>query len=135
LDREHGNLRAAMQWGLENRLEDLLQMIPLLAYFWNRRGYEEEARALIRDALQRSAQTPEFQGDAEPHRLKLVGKAWQTLAMLAYSQGDNIRAVAASAQAAQFARRLGDQELLALALGFEAPAPSSWGRWSTWMRS
>jgi predicted ATPase/class 3 adenylate cyclase len=120
LELEHDNLRAAAQWGLENRLTDLLQMIQFLPYFWNRRGYEEEGRNLIRDALRRASQLPEFQGGADQRQLTLLGQAWQVLAMLAYSQGDNVRAVDASQRAAALARQLDDKRLLALALAFEA---------------
>jgi predicted ATPase/class 3 adenylate cyclase len=120
LDLEHDNLRAAMQWGLERRLVELLQMIPLLVYFWNRRGYEEEGRNLIRQALSRSSQLPGVDGDAARRQQQLLGEAWQTLAMLAYSQGDNVRAIEASEQAIALARRLGDRRLLAVALGFKA---------------
>ncbi len=55
LQLEYDNLRAAMRWGLEERLADVLRMVPLLSYFWNRIGYEEEARNLIREALQLGA--------------------------------------------------------------------------------
>ncbi|HTP01662.1 MAG TPA: adenylate/guanylate cyclase domain-containing protein [Anaerolineales bacterium] len=119
LDREHGNLRAAAQWALENRLEDLFQLTQFLLYFWNRRGYEEEGRNLIREALRRAEQLPEFQGSTDPRRLLLLGEAWQTLIMLAYSQGDNIRAIEASEHAAAIARQLDNKRLLALALAFE----------------
>ncbi len=38
LDREHTNIRAALQWGVENRLEDVLQMSTWLPYFWKSSG-------------------------------------------------------------------------------------------------
>jgi predicted ATPase/class 3 adenylate cyclase len=126
LDLEHGNLRTAMQWAVENRLADLLRMIPLLLYFWNRLGYEEEGRNLIRDALRRTEENPEFQAD--PALVHLVADAWQGWAMLAYSQGDNLRAVEASEKAVTLARRLGDKRLLAIALGFEASGSMFLGR-------
>jgi hypothetical protein len=40
--------------------------------------------------------------------------------MLAYSQGDNVRASASAARAADLARELGDKRLLAVVLGFQA---------------
>ncbi len=43
-----------------------------------------------------------------------------SLAMLAYGQGDNARAVEASKQAATIARNLGNKRLLALAVAFQA---------------
>ena len=120
LDLEYDNIRAALHWGLKNRLEDVLLTIPQFAYFWNRRGYEEEGRQLIREALNRGNELAALEGEAGHQRLNLLGEAWQTLAMLAYSQGDNARAIEASDQAASIARRLGNKRLLAVALGFKA---------------
>jgi non-specific serine/threonine protein kinase len=128
LDAEHDNLRAAMQWALENRLTDLLRMIPLLAFFWNRMGYEEEGRSVIREALQRASGLPEFQDNADPEHLRLLENAWQALAMQAFSQGDNIRAMDASEHAASIARQLGDKRGLAIALGFKASGSITMGR-------
>ncbi len=128
LDLEHDNLRAAMQWALENRLDDLLRMIAPLAFFWNRRGYEEEARGAIREALEHAARLPQFQENADSEHLRLLGETWQALAMQAFSQGDNVHAIEASEQAAAFARRRGDKHLLALTLGFKASGAVSMGR-------
>lgn len=128
LDLEHDNLRAAMQWAMENRLVDLLRMIPLLAFFWNRRGYEEEGRNLIREALQRAGQLPEFQDDVDSEHLGLLGDAWRTLAMQAFSQGDNLRAMEATDRAAAIARQSGDKRLLSIVLGFHVSASVTMGR-------
>ncbi len=120
LDLDYDNIRAALQWGLKSRLEDVLLAIPQFSYFWNRRGYEEEGRQLIREAVNRANELAELEGEAGRQRLNLLGEAWQTLAMLAYSQGDNARAIEASNQAAAIARRLDNKRLLAVALGFKA---------------
>ena len=128
LELEHDNLRAAMQWAMQNRFEDLLRMIPLLAYFWNRRGYEEEARGVIREAVEHASLLPDFQGEADPERLRLMARVWQTLAMQAFSQGDNLRAAEASDQAVGLARRVGDKRALAVALAFKATATLSDGQ-------
>ncbi len=127
LEAEHDNLRAAMQWGLEKRLDDVLRMIPMLAYFWNRRGYEEEARTFIREALQRAIALPQSADSVGPDRKRLLAGAWQILGMLAYSQGDNIRAMDACQHSAALARELGDNRLLALALSFQASGALSQG--------
>ncbi len=128
LDLEHDNIRSAMQWGLEERLDDVLRMVTPLTYFWNRRGFEEEARSLIQEALQRAATQGETQGEAGRQRRQLMGEAWQALAILSYSQGDNLRAMEASEQAADIARELDDKRLLALALSFAVAGAASLGR-------
>jgi tetratricopeptide (TPR) repeat protein len=103
-------------------------MSQFLLYFWNRRGYEDEGRNLIREALDRTQQLPEFQGNVDRGRLSLTAEAWQGLAMLAYSRGDNVRAIDAAKHAASVARQLGDKRLLALALAFEASGEMILGR-------
>ncbi len=127
LDIEHDNLRSAMQWGLEERLDDVLRMVTMLGYFWNRRGYEEEARNTIREALRRADQQGALEGEAGRNRRRLMGEAWQIFAILAYSQGDNIRAVEASEHAALIAREIDNPRLLALALSFAASGAISMG--------
>ena len=120
LELEYDNIRAALDWGLENNVAAVLRMIPSLVYFWNRRGYEQEGRHLITEALTRADTQPKPDGEAGRQWIRVLGEAWQTLAMLAYSQGDNALASEASEQAAAFAREVGDTRLLAVALGFEA---------------
>ena len=128
LELEHDNLRTAIQWGLEERLDDVLRMVTLLSYFWNRRGYEEEARSLIREALQRAASGGESEGRAGEERSRLMAEAWATLGLMAYSQGDNQSALEACKQAAVIARRLGDNRVLAIALAFQATGALTLGQ-------
>jgi predicted ATPase/class 3 adenylate cyclase len=120
LELEYDNIRAALDWGLDNNVEAVLRMIPALVYFWNRRGLEEEGRHVINEALARAEKLPRPEGDAGHQWVSIVGEAWQNLAMLAYSQGDNAHATEFSEHAAALARQVDDKRLLALALGFEA---------------
>jgi predicted ATPase/class 3 adenylate cyclase len=120
LELEYDNIRAALDWGLDNNVEAVLRMVPALVYFWNRRGREEEGRHLINEALARVDKLPALEGEEALQRIRILGEAWQNLAMLAYSQGDNAHASEASERAATMARQVGDKRLLALALGFEA---------------
>jgi predicted ATPase/class 3 adenylate cyclase len=120
LAAEYDNIRAALDWGLEKNVGGVLRMVPLLERFWNRQGHEEEGRQLIREALARAEKLPAPQADAALERKKLMGRAWNSLAMLAYSQGDNQRAAESAARAAGLAREVGDKRALALVLAFQA---------------
>jgi hypothetical protein len=60
--------------------------------------------------------------------MRLVGAAWQSEAMLAYSQGDNARAIQSAVQAADLARKTGDKRSLAVVLAFQADAVAFAGR-------
>ncbi len=66
LEQEYDNIRAAISWGLENNVEAVLQMIPSLFYFWNRRGLEEEGRHLIDEALAQTRKLPKLGRGGRP---------------------------------------------------------------------
>jgi hypothetical protein len=59
-----------------------------------------------------------------------MGSAWNSGAMLAYSQGDNMRGIPLAQKAVALARQAGDQRLLALALGFQASSTLFVGRYA-----
>jgi non-specific serine/threonine protein kinase len=120
LETEFDNIRAALNWATENNVEAALRMCACLLFFWNRRGLEEEGRHLISEALAHAKKPPNIEGEANRQMMKSVGEAWHSMAMLAYSQGDNARAIESSREAVTIARQLGDKRLLALALAFRA---------------
>ncbi len=120
LETEFDNIRAALSWATENNVEAALRMCASLLYFWNRRGLEEEGRHLIGEALAQALKLPRTDGEADRQMMKSLGEAWHSMAMLAYSQGDNARAIESSKEAAVLARQLNDKRLLALALAFQA---------------
>jgi predicted ATPase/class 3 adenylate cyclase len=118
LDAEHGNVRAALEWGAESHLAATLQVLPTIARYWMRRGHEEEGRRFIAALLERAEKLPLPDGDEGPRWLSLMGEAWNSGAMLAYSQGDNQRGLPFARRAVELARQAGDRRLLAFALGF-----------------
>jgi predicted ATPase/class 3 adenylate cyclase len=120
LSAEHDNMRAALEWGLEKNVAGVLSMVPSLVRFWMRQGHEEEGRKLIGEALARADLLPAAEGEAALERKHAMAEAWNARAMLAYSQGDNVRAADSAGRAAALARELGDKRLLAVVLGFEA---------------
>jgi predicted ATPase/class 3 adenylate cyclase len=86
LEREHDNLRAALQWLLELRnaepsREKALRLGAALQRFWYVRGYFSEGRSFLERALTGS------EGVATPVR----AKALRTAANLAFGQGDNVQ--------------------------------------------
>jgi predicted ATPase/DNA-binding SARP family transcriptional activator len=54
LDREQENLRAALRWALDNTVEGALRMMRGLVRFWYVRGYLDEGRTWLQEALTRS---------------------------------------------------------------------------------
>ncbi|HSR20399.1 MAG TPA: adenylate/guanylate cyclase domain-containing protein [Anaerolineales bacterium] len=118
LDTENDNIRAALEWGIQNELGATLQLFPDLVWFWNRRGHEEEGRNFITAAMERAEQLPVAEGEAGVEWVKAMGAAWNSAGALAYSQGDNERGIVYARRAVELARRSGDNRGLTLALGF-----------------
>ena len=126
LEAEYDNLRAAIEWGMDNNVMAVLRMAGALPNFWFRRGYESEGITWIHEALERVKGLPEVEGDPSTssgqalERLTIIAKSWQSVSFMAFSQGDMLTASAAAATCAGYARQLGDKRLLATVLTFEA---------------
>ena len=114
LETEHGNLRAALAWALEQG--DTATAVPLagsLYPFWNLRGHYTEGRRWLDQALAAEGAVP-----PAARMRALVGAA--TLAVI---QGDLHQATIACEQAAELSQRVDDPTGLAHALrhlGFAA---------------
>jgi predicted ATPase len=54
LEAEHDNLRAALEWSRGDGTDRELRLAAALAHFWLLRGYGEEGRARLHEALERS---------------------------------------------------------------------------------
>ncbi|HEY5983212.1 MAG TPA: adenylate/guanylate cyclase domain-containing protein [Anaerolineales bacterium] len=130
LDAEHGNIRAALEWGIENHLEATLRAVPQVARYWMRRGHEEEGRRFITAILDRAEAISPPEGEAGRAWMILMGHVWNAGAQLAYSQGDNARGIPLARRAVELAKRSGDNKLLAWALAFQASSTMFIGRYA-----
>jgi predicted ATPase/class 3 adenylate cyclase len=130
LEAEYDNLRAAIEWGLDNNVIAALRMAGALPNFWFRRGYESEGLQWIHKAIERAQGLPEVEAEAAHERKTLIAKAWQATAFLNFSRGDMREASKASATAAEYARQLGNKAMLAFVLAFEASASMMSGRFN-----
>jgi tetratricopeptide (TPR) repeat protein len=107
LEREHNNLRTAIQLAAECETVDLeLRLVGSLAYFWIMRGYFTEALERLRNALQRGRSAP------AGHRAKALAYA----GYLAFQQGDSAAAERLLEEAETLANSAGDHSLQALVL-------------------
>jgi predicted ATPase/DNA-binding CsgD family transcriptional regulator len=114
LEREHDNLRAAMQWGLSpgagsegsQRIELALQLASTLQPFWLIRGHLSEGQSFLERALASS------EGATAPVRAgALTAAARQTL-----GQGDYQRGEALCQQSLALCQKIGDTAGIALSL-------------------
>jgi hypothetical protein len=109
LDRELGNLRAALAWARTvGALELGLRLAVALANFWEERGHVREGREWLESLVRGLAAR-----DDRPRLATLCARALATTAWMAFLQGDYDGA----AESLALYRELGDGSDLAYALG------------------
>ncbi|HUI89050.1 MAG TPA: adenylate/guanylate cyclase domain-containing protein [Anaerolineales bacterium] len=116
LEVEHDNLRAALEWSLDRKIEAALRMLWNLYWYWVLRGHEAEGRQWATEILAKAETLPKADDEGGRNYKKLRAYGLEALANLMWSQGDNLHAIAATNQAAALARELGDNFLLSYTL-------------------
>jgi predicted ATPase/DNA-binding SARP family transcriptional activator len=107
LDREHGNLRAALAFALESGDgETALRIAAALRWFWHIHGHIAEGRRWTEAALARAGDAPEL----------TQVKALNGAGIVAAEQGDHGAARRFFAQSLALARKLGRADRIAAAL-------------------
>ncbi|HET8852140.1 MAG TPA: LuxR C-terminal-related transcriptional regulator, partial [Ktedonobacteraceae bacterium] len=107
LEREHANLRAALDWLLEQHASEMaVRLSGALFWFWEARRYLSEGRNFLERALASS------QDVAEGVRAKALLAA----GFLAIDQGDHERGAVLGREVVALQRKLGDNRNLAFAL-------------------
>jgi predicted ATPase/transcriptional regulator with XRE-family HTH domain len=105
LDREHDNLRAALQWARDSGHSTLgLQLAGALWRFWRRRGYIGEGRAWLEELLALADDT------ADPAAMSARRHALHGAAWLASYQHDFAHAAQLFEQSMALRRALGETE-------------------------
>ncbi len=104
-DRDHDNMRAALQWLLRNDPDAALQLAGAIGPYWQTRGRHTEGRALLGRALRHP-------GGAPSHR----ARALMAAAILAHRQSDYSSAMALAEQGIALYRALDDRAGLGRAL-------------------
>ncbi|HEV2123091.1 MAG TPA: LuxR C-terminal-related transcriptional regulator [Chloroflexota bacterium] len=104
LEREHDNLRAALEWLLERSdVEDAQLLCSLLGYFWWIGGHLAEGRRWLSEAIKPSQDTP----------FRVAALVWY--AILAYGQGDIVQATVPLEEALTLALAQGNRPYEAMA--------------------
>ena len=115
LEREHDNLRAAMQWSLKQgkasqSLEQALRLSKALQKFWKTHGHYSEGRSFLQQVLAGS------EGIVSSLRVDTLGAAGE----LAYAQGDYEQAEGLAGESLALSRELGDTRGIAASLALSA---------------
>lgn len=113
VDDEHENLRAALEWGLENKVEDAIHLAAnfCIASGWLS-GIREDLH-LVESALDRIKSLPPLTGDAHIDRQKLIAKALFALGTVSIGTG---RAIMPLQEAIAISRFTGDRLMLGYSL-------------------
>jgi predicted ATPase/DNA-binding winged helix-turn-helix (wHTH) protein len=114
LQREHDNLRLALEWCLASpeRGEQSVELASALCWFWMKRGYFREGQQYLERALLASGDTPSGRR----------AKALMGLGSLTFFQGDVVRARALLDESATLGRTAGDLSIVGFSLGMMALA-------------
>jgi predicted ATPase/DNA-binding CsgD family transcriptional regulator len=127
VEHAYANLRAALEWALEDeqeetgsvpRLEIAVQLVSVLWRFWNIRGYMSEGRAFVERVLARSEQC------REPVRLKALTAA----AMFGWYQEDAAWEERLCEELLPLSQRLADRQAQGIALFGQAAVALLQGR-------
>jgi len=111
LEDEGDNLRSALRWARESgEIDTGLRLAGALWRFWYMRGYQREGRGWLEDLLALTAKGPG--GPARAAR----AKAFNAAGVLAYYQGDCVRAIALHEESLALRRELADKQAIASSL-------------------
>jgi predicted ATPase/DNA-binding winged helix-turn-helix (wHTH) protein len=114
LQREHDNLRVALEWCLAapERAEQSVALASALCWFWMKRGYFREGQEYLERALSTSGTTP----------FPLRAKALMSLGSITFFRGDFIRTRGLLQESAALGRAAGDLSVVGFSLGMRALA-------------
>jgi len=140
LEPEQDNLRAAVEWAIENDPLSALRMAVLLPIFWARRLSATEGYAWVKVALARAEASIHLEGDGALPYLNARALALLGEAAMAFQIGDNGSARTAIEASVALARRVNATATLAYAMalgsticGFlgEIDTAQTWSKEST----
>jgi predicted ATPase len=103
LEREHDNLRCALEWTLDNQPESALRIVAAIFSFWVRRGYLSEGRKWTKQALEKTS---------EDKDLKLRANAFRGSGILSWMQGDLEAASPYFEESLRLSRALGNKQMI-----------------------
>jgi predicted ATPase/class 3 adenylate cyclase len=116
LELEQDNLRAAVDWAIENDPISALRFAELLPTFWGRRLSATEGYTWVRTALARAEASVHQEGEAAQPYLEARAMALLGEAAMAFQLGDNGSARTAVVASEALSRQLNDLATLAYAL-------------------
>jgi predicted ATPase/class 3 adenylate cyclase len=116
VEAEIDNLRAALDWGLDQDPDRGIALASNLASFWAYRGHLTEGRSRLQATWARLAALPEAEGETGSRMQAALTHALDSMGLAALVQGDVHAARKALEESVERWRRSGDRRGLAMAL-------------------
>jgi tetratricopeptide (TPR) repeat protein len=116
VDDELENLRAALEWALENHIEDAVHLAANFCVITGWMGDQTEGLALVKTAVERTKSLPPVDGHAHTHRQKLIAKALYAESLVALGQGNLPLVIQVLQEAITISRVTGDKLILGFSL-------------------
>ncbi len=113
---EMDNLRAAFEWGLQNNLEDTLDLAANVAMTLSWSSSQLEGTAMLNTALEKFRALPPAENDVTHKREESLMRAYFSLGTIAVGSNDIMLSRSASQEAINIARQLGDKSMLGYSL-------------------
>jgi tetratricopeptide (TPR) repeat protein len=110
------NLRAALEWGLENHVEENVRLAANFCIVSSLLGILAEGVASAGTAVERAKALPPVEGDANIHRQMLIAKALFMQGMVGMGVGNMPFVLQAFKEAIAISRMTGDKRILGYSL-------------------
>ena len=110
------NMRAAFDWGLQNHVEDALDLAANMAMSVSMLGSQLEGITMLKSALEKFRQLPAVEGDRDRARKEIYAHGCFSLGTLLQGTNEIVASRSALQEAITIARELGDKQLLGICL-------------------
>src|SRR6266508_6681748 len=116
VDDEAENLRAALEWGLENHIEDAVHLAGNYCILSSWISKQTDGLAFVKTALERVKSLPPVDGEVYIRRQKIIAKALFAQGMIGFGQGNTSLAEQAFQEAIAISHFTGDKIILGYSL-------------------
>ena len=115
-DEEAENLRAALEWGLENRVEEAIRLAANYCLISDWLSNQTLGLDMVELAIEKIQSLPPVEGKVNVQRQDLLARAFFAQGMIALSKGDLHLSKQALHEAISISRAIGDKHILGYSL-------------------
>jgi tetratricopeptide (TPR) repeat protein len=115
-DEEAENLRAALEWGLENHIEEAIRFAANFCLVSDWLSSQTLGLAMVKTAIEKVRSLPPLEGNANFRRQDFLARAFFAQGMIALSKGNLLLSKQALREAISISRTIGDKHILGYSL-------------------